>query len=270
MPNNFFLRLEKYYTDVAQVLRGESAKAAIFPNPTDVGDTREDILVKVLQDHLPSNCIVSKGGFLFNLSGEESKQIDILVNSSQSLRFSFDPAGMKKTFACIDGCIGVVSVKSNLTKAELVDSLDNLASIPEKSAPTINPMVEIRNYSDWPYKIIFASKGASYELVSTTLADYYEEHPDIPNYLRPNYIYVAGKYLIYNSGNSEKNTRNGKVIPPYTFVGIKNSAAVDKLALCEIVIELQERASASNHIIFNYGPMINNLATSDNDLEVDS
>ena len=261
MTQKFFTRLESYFFNTSKVLRGESDKSAIFPNPSDIGDTREDIFAQILRDHLPVGCVVSKGGFLFNLEGDESKQIDILINSSQSLRFNFDPDGHRKTFSCVDGCIGVVSVKSDLSRANLIDALDNLASIPRKSdiSDRMNPMFKIKNYSDWPYKAIFASKGASCDLICNELNTYYAEHPEIPDNLKPDLVYVAGKYFIENTGYEEKKTRKGTTLPAYTFNPLNDGNFADIAALPSIVVELQNRASAANQIVFRYDSLIDNL-----------
>lgn len=257
----FLTRLEGYFVDVSKVLRGESDKSAIFPNPVDIGDTREDIFAQVLRDHLPSNCVVGKGGFLFNLEGEESKQIDIIINSAQSLQFNFDPDGLKKTFSCIDGCLGVVSVKSNLTRNNLIDALDNLASIPDKSdiGSRINPSFAINNYADWPYKVIFAPKGSSCALITEVLHEYYSAHPDIPDRLKPNLVYVVGSYLIQNTGHSGRRTRDGSQMPSYTFNPIDSARVADTLALPEMITELQGRASAANQVVFIYDELVDNL-----------
>jgi len=43
MPANFFNRLRDYYMKVAEVLRGDADAASVFPNPTDVGMSREKV-----------------------------------------------------------------------------------------------------------------------------------------------------------------------------------------------------------------------------------
>lgn len=77
-------RLKKYYIEVGNVLRGQADSASILPNPTDVGMSRERVHVEFLRLHLPSSCNVLFGGFLFNLDGDESKQLDLIVTSDSS------------------------------------------------------------------------------------------------------------------------------------------------------------------------------------------
>jgi hypothetical protein len=41
MSAEFFDRLKQYFESVGSVLRGEAAAASIFPNSTDLGQSRE-------------------------------------------------------------------------------------------------------------------------------------------------------------------------------------------------------------------------------------
>jgi Domain of unknown function (DUF6602) len=117
MPKNFFTRLRNYYLDVAKVLRGEADAASIFPNTTDVGMAREKIYANFLKEHAPSKCNVFLGGFLFDLNGSESKQIDVIVTTDTAPQFNFrnqDSGG--KSFSPVEGTLGIASIKSNLDK----------------------------------------------------------------------------------------------------------------------------------------------------------
>jgi len=133
MAGPFFDRLKKYFTKVGEVLKGQADVASIFPNATDIGASRERIYCEVLRQHLPRSCTVSFGGFLFDMKGNESKQIDLIVLNDASPQFNFhNPDGQGKSFACVDGCIAVASIKSTLNSAQLVDALKNIASLPDK------------------------------------------------------------------------------------------------------------------------------------------
>jgi hypothetical protein len=177
--------------------------------------------------------------------------MDIIVSSTQSLCFYID-ADTGKTFSCIDGCLGVVTAKSDLTKKNLVDALENLASLPAKSDITgnTNPLFKIRNYDDWPYKVIFAPKGANVLLILSELNAFYESHPEVPKTSMPNAVYVVSQYLIQNTGYKKQELRNGTKLPPYSFAPITETSLVDKIALPYIIVDLQERAVASNHIVY--------------------
>ncbi|MFN0179618.1 MAG: hypothetical protein ACKVZ0_12540 [Gemmatimonadales bacterium] len=75
MAAPFYERLHRYYQQAGAVLRGETASASIFPNPTDRGLLREDAYGEFLRAHVPSECNLINGGFLFGQDGTESRQI---------------------------------------------------------------------------------------------------------------------------------------------------------------------------------------------------
>jgi len=111
--NNFFVGLIEYY------------------NKSDIGTLREDLLFDFLESHIPTRCNVIKGGFVFDSTGSKSSQIDLMVCNDQTFQFkkSGDNNNKTKSFNCVEGCYAVISVKSYLNKAALIDSLQNLASV---------------------------------------------------------------------------------------------------------------------------------------------
>ena len=114
MAGPFFERLKTYFSKVGEVLKGQADVASIFPNTTDIGISRERIYAEVLRQHLPKSCTVSFGGFLFDMEGNESKQIDLIVLNDTSPQFNFhNPSGQGKAFACIDGCVAVASINTH-------------------------------------------------------------------------------------------------------------------------------------------------------------
>jgi hypothetical protein len=124
MSKLFYERLKTYYSKIGEVLRGEADAASIFPNTTDIGMSRQRIYAEFLRLHLPSSCNVYFGGFLFNLDGEESDQIDVIVTSDICPQYNFhNPKGRGKSFACIEGSLAVVSLKSNLDSTQLKEAL---------------------------------------------------------------------------------------------------------------------------------------------------
>jgi len=130
MPDNFFFRLREYYLNAASVLRGEADAASIFPNTTDIGMSREKVYSEFLRLHAPSKCNVFLGGFLFDMNGNESKQLDIIITTDTAPRFDFhNRDGSGKSFSPVEGTLGVASIKSVLNKAELENALWGIASM---------------------------------------------------------------------------------------------------------------------------------------------
>ncbi|MGA3406939.1 MAG: DUF6602 domain-containing protein [Candidatus Bathyarchaeia archaeon] len=261
MPQPFFQRLSDYYANIARVLQGEAEASSIFPNPTDVGSSREKIYAEVLRLHVPSSCNVLQGGFLFGQDGTESKQIDVLVTEGTSMQYKFLTRGESgKAFACVDGCLAVVSVKSTLNSAELEDSLFCFSSIPEKqplTADRLPPLLTIKGYDDWPYKIIYASDGAKPETILDTLSHFYKEHPEIPLHKRPNLVHVIGKYAIIRILKGGMKTRDGTLLEPNSFHVNPDLHGV--VGLIFALSEIQNTVAASKVIYYNYMKIINQL-----------
>ena len=259
MTQPFYSRLQEYFSQIGKVLKGEADSASIFPNATDIGMSREKIYSEILKLHLPSSCNVVHGGFVFDLDGNESKQIDLIVSNDKSLRFDFhnkDNSG--KSFACIDGCIAVASIKSKLDSRELIDSLRNIASLPDKApiANRHNPLIQIKDYDDWPYKIVYASDGVSANTIDMSIKKFYRENPEIPVYKRPKLIHVAGKYLFIRVGEGQK-TRDGTEVEPNTFH--RQEHCPDEIGILWAVTDIQKIATASDHILYKYDEILDKL-----------
>jgi hypothetical protein len=259
MTKPFFERLNNYYLNVGEVLQGNANTASIFPNKTDVGMSREQIYAEVLHSHLPSNCSVQMGGFLFDQEGNESNQIDIIITGQSSLQFNYlkkDSGG--KVFACIDGCVGAVSVKSHLDSKQLIESLNNIASLPNKSIREgmLNPFLTMPNYEDWPYKVIFSFDGIAIQPILATLNSFYDQNPHIPLNKRPNLIHVAGKYVIDRVGEHGGTTREGQKIEPNVFYGMPLPDYSDVYGLLKALLEMQKIALASTQVLYNYDKLM--------------
>lgn len=261
---NFYTRLNKYYSDVAKVLRGEAEAAAIFPNSSDIGVSRELIYAKFLKEHAPNKCNIFLGGFIFGIDGTESKQMDIIISTDTTPKFDFHNfEGKGKSFSPVEGCLGAVSIKSKLDKDQLFDSLNNIASIPTTSPldKRVNPLIKINDYDDWPLKIIYASDGLTDKTILDHINSFYEENPGIPITRRPDIIHVAGKYVIMKikKGMSITNIHTGENETPEMNKYRSFITNSDVQAIIWTLNDLQKKATASTHIIFDYSEIINKL-----------
>lgn len=264
MAQNFFNRLRSYYTKVAEVLRGEADAASVFANTSDIGISRELAYAEFLKQHAPSKCNVFLGGFLFDDDGAESKQLDIIITTDTAPRFNFhNKDGSGKSFSPVEGTLGVVSVKSTLDKVELLDALGGISSIPatRSLAGRVNVLLNIKNYDDWPAKIVYASRGIAPTTLFQHLNDYYAANPEIPISRRPNFIHVAGSCLIIRAkeGMSMRNRNSGADHPlaPGSYHLITEES--DLQAIIWTLDQLQVNASASAHILFSYDSLINKV-----------
>ncbi len=258
---NFFDRLRKYYSDIAKVLGGTASAASIFPNATDVGQSREYAYINFLKQHVPLKCDVLLGGFLFGVDGSETGQVDIIVTTDTAPRFNFlNPNGNNKSFAPVDGTIGVAWIKSYLDKKELINALEGIAKIPAV-APLplfLGHPVEIDNYVDWPYKIIYATDGLSWETMTKHMEEFYRDNPQIPLERTPNVIHVLGKYFLVRGKKSL--LPNGTVVPPVhgEFVAYTNEP--DYQALTHVAEVLRDHVTLSQFILARYDLIWNNMA----------
>jgi len=264
MAGQFFQRLRAYYKNVAAVLRGEAKAASIFPNTTDIGMSRERIYAEFLRQHAPSKCNVFFGGFLFGEDGSESAQLDVLVTTDTTPRFNFhNKDGQGKSFSPVEGTLAVASIKSTLNKNELEDALAGIAGIPP-TIPLGNRVsfgLSIQNYDDWPYKIIYASDGISAESLLGHLNNYYLSNPNIPLGRRPNVIHVSGKYVIFRaiSGMIVLNANNQKN-EEFEIGSFRHfTRDPDLQGILWVLDGLQERATASTHILYSYGEIRNRV-----------
>lgn len=262
MPAEFYERLSRYFAAAGSVLRGDAEAASIFPNASDLGQAREMIYADFLRHHVPSNCDVSLGGFVFDLKGVESKQLDIIITTNSCQQFLLPSAASSafpKRFACIDGTLAVVSVKSNLTSTELVNALDNLATVPFQGTlkGRLLPGYTIEDYEDWPFKIIYATDGVSPKTLLSQIQSYYLDHPEIPLTRQPNLIHVAGKYKVQRILRQGSVTFNGVPLPVGMFFVRPEKG--DVWALQFVVGEIQKYASAAQHILLKYDEILERI-----------
>jgi hypothetical protein len=264
MVQNFFHRLRSYYEDVARVLRDEASSASIFPNSSDIGTSRESIYAEFLRQHAPAKCNVFFGGFVFGKDGSESRQLDIIVTTDTTPKFNFhNKVGTGKSFSPVEGTLGVISIKSTLDKNQLDDALAGIASVPPTSSleGRTSFLVTVKNYDDWPYKIIYSSKGISGNALLGHLNQYFVDHPEIPFSRRPNLIHVSGKYVIVRAVPGitlfDTQTNNYNALEVGTFHLLDRESDIQGLAMA--IYQLQVRASASAHISFSYDELINSL-----------
>lgn len=264
MPQRFFDRLQAYYNKVAEVLRGEAAAASVFANTTDIGMSRELAYAEFLKQHAPSKCNVFLGGFLFDEDGTESKQLDIIVTTDTAPRFNFhNKEGAGKSFSPVEGTLGVVSVKSTLNKAELFDALGGIASIPPTRSldGRVNIFLKIKNYDDWPVKIVYASNGIAPATLLVHLDEFFTANPAIPINRRPNFIHVAGSCLIVRAQEGMSMHHRGTNTALPLTVGSYHLVTTnsDLQAIVWTLDQLQRNATASAHILFSYDNIINKV-----------
>jgi hypothetical protein len=115
--------------------------------------------------------------------------------------------------------------------------------------------VNLKEYEDWPYKIIYATKGISSGTLMQHLEAFYEAEPQIPFGRRPNIIHVSGEYIIFRATEFKKTIWEPQAgqeitLPLGAFVCLKNNP--DLQGIVRVLEALQEHAVASTHILYSY------------------
>ena len=268
MENGFYIDLKKYLEDSVERLRFEAKQSGIFDNSSDLGSEREEIYQSFLKKHLPKQCDIHTGGYLFNLEGKKSKQIDIIVTSGNTPKFQIN--NNKKSICPIEGTVGVFEIKSTLNKELVVKALKNIGSIPDitthiSPSPFLNRGGGKQLLHDFPYKVIFSFDSAlEAETLTKHVNDFYaENHNEIPMEKRPNMIHVLGKYVLVRRDRVltavDKNTGEEKEIPSHPFEYRWFDTGVDLHAILAIIVDLQQYSFYMNHVIVKYDRLIDRV-----------
>lgn len=259
--SSLFERLLSYFQSHADKLGTVVEGTKIFDNKSDAGILREDELAKFLKIHIPKRCNIVKGGFVFDYQGVESNQIDLIITNDATLQFLDAPT--EKSFNAIEGCNSVISVKTFLDKDMLIDSIDNLASVPppsniQISSEVSNPEIMITQI---PQKIIFAYGGLNPQTIYGHLSDHLKAK-NIPLEKAPNMIIVNNSYYIELTGASGIPLVDGTIMEPNTYgLWIKeNNRYLGALALVHLLVRVQHISTLSPYLVIGWEPYLKGMA----------
>ena len=266
MSTDAFAKMAEYFDSLVQEMKSEARQAGLLQNPTAVGTGREEIFRRLLERHLPDNCEVFRGGYVFNVEGETSRQIDVIATSGPTPRFEILPN--LQAIAPLEGTICVGEVKTKLDRAELHKALENFASLPQITDPAkaLNPNignVGEEFWWDWPYKVIFAYTAIDKETLYRHIFEFYDKRPEIPLQRRPSLIHVLGEYIIVRRlpGMGLRNVEGGASSEINTPVGgyFLLVIGADLAAMALMFSQLQQRAFLAYHMIWHYDRWIDRL-----------
>lgn len=133
MKHDVFDHLKEHYASVARELSGQARQAGLLQNPAGVGTEREEVYRTFLERHLPKMCDVFLGGYVFDMIGNSSSQMDVIVTGGNTPRFRMSSGN--RYIAPLEGTIAVAETKSQLNKGTLWDALSGCASIPPMPNP---------------------------------------------------------------------------------------------------------------------------------------
>jgi hypothetical protein len=123
-------------------------------------------------------------------------------------------------------------------------------------------MLNIKNYDDWPVKIVYASKGIAPETLLAHVNEYYTQNPAVPLNRRPHFIHVAGSCLLVRAqeGMSIHDRGSGTSVPLLFGTYHLMTTDPDLQAIIWTLNQLQKNATVSTHILFSYDSIINKVS----------
>ena len=265
MSPNVFSDIVDYYSDLAGQLTSEAKQAGILKNPSTIGVDREEIYRKFLKRHIPYMCEVFRGGYLFDIEGNASKQIDLIITSGMSPRFEMREASHAN--APVEGAIAAIEVKSMLNKSKLYEALENFAAIPRLRNPeeALNPQIKApseSNWWDWPYKVIFAYDGIDRHQLYGHFNEFYNENRDIPPECKPSMIHVLNSYVVLRIGPGLGTMdMDGSMAAPQPAFGEYRGyhRQPDICAMSILFTALQRNAFIAHHMMWNFSEWVNKI-----------
>lgn len=208
--------MSRYLNALADKMAAMAQLSGASPHNPDVGLNRETLLRDVFNNHLPSRLHALLGGVALGLDGSQSRQLDIVIRADNAPRFEEHD----RSFFPVESLVAAVSVKSTLYGAELEESLENLASIPQLSAvdfKILQPGAKADFLRKHPTTHIYAFSGyttaaACLEAVNS----FFSDNPDFPKNRIPREIVVHNRYIISHY-NAPAQTKDGTPIPANSF-----------------------------------------------------
>lgn len=250
--------IAKYYDSVSRVLSGHSELASVTGHPGDTGANREDILRDFINMHTPTKLEAILGGKIIGLGQKPSKQIDCLVCSDIAPRFQFQ----NRSVSIVESVAIAISVKSYLDKNGIIDSIENLASIPSISpyvlgeTSSINRDLFSRYSRIAPVRICFAYSGLHPETIMGHMIEYYNDNKDsIPPDSRIQSVIINGQSTITMS-SEERTIEGGARIKPYNYywTTINDRPGI---GLAELVHHLSNISTWYNQLQVNFHHYLN-------------
>jgi len=153
-----------YFSDTADLLFSHYKRSVTQRSPDIKGENRESFTSTFLSKVLPNRLSIENGEILDSKNNKTGQQeLIIIKNDCPSLEF-----GLVNTYL-VEGVLGVIEVKSNLTRQKLVESGNSLQQVRNLFISTIggfSPKVMRR-----PLRIVFAYKGATWDTICETIEE---------------------------------------------------------------------------------------------------
>ncbi len=252
------MMIRDYFNSLADVLAAGSKSASFSHHRPDSGANREDLLINLLNDHLPDRLKAFAGGKIVNLEGKLSKQIDVIVKNDLFPRF--DQHG--KSCVITESVAGVISVRSHLDTTGLIETIENVASVPRFSDVTLslsNSSI-VRNglqsefVTNWPFRAIFAYDSIDSDTLYKHALTYYNAHAARIGVF-PEMIVVNKKICIRFLRNGGTRS-DGTPLPVNSMNPVLLSDKTQGYPIAGMITILNDYVAWMHYMKFNFSPYI--------------
>ncbi len=206
------MRIEEFFVKLYGNMKNDFEKSEQFNHNGNLGNNRENILKKFLEEKLPPKFGIGKGEIASPYFGH-SKQCDVIIYDREKSPLLFQN---EDNIFLIEGVYGIIEVKSKLSKEKLLEGLENIKAFKKMvSENTINETlgsgITSKYRASKPFGIIFA-----YDIDKNSLnslkRNYLEWKKNENDSVLPNLIVVLNKGLIYHRNKLEKYIKTEEII----------------------------------------------------------
>ena len=126
-----FTFMLRTHLDIQRMRLMEQVRGArLLRNNSDLGEEVERIFVEYLSANLDPDLMVLRGGHIFDLDGNSSKQMDIVVVPARTLSLTPADTTDGKCNVLVDQVVAAISVKSTLNPTSFEAAWADIQSIP--------------------------------------------------------------------------------------------------------------------------------------------
>ena len=200
-----FVKIADYFESSCRAMREErEGKKRLLDNPADIGQTVEGIYRDFLHEHVPAACEILQGGYVFDVDGSRSHQMDIIVHSGNTHRFR-DSNG--QACATLEGTVADIEVTSFLDRKKIDDELKKFAFIPAtrewRGLGNRKAFEANQDWVEWwfdvPLKVVVAFDGVDGATALDQVDSFYAINSHIPVSRRINVLHLLNEYCIFKS-----------------------------------------------------------------------
>lgn len=192
------MEISKLFEEISAKMKGDFNISAQFKHNGNRGSYREDSLKNFLTNgKLPDVFGIASGEIISQYS-QVSKQMDVIIYD-KSKSIIFEASESTKIFP-IESVLGIVEVKSKLSKSKLIEGLENIKSFKSLHSPQLitrnyGKHMRVGYYNNPPFGVIFAYAldGNSLESLENNLKDWCKLNP--PE-VWPNFICILNEGTI--------------------------------------------------------------------------